>query len=158
MGVIFRPSQGLQHLQSQTTHRHTRKIWRIPKTMLKNQTHVQQKHSQAHHWQGRYIHQLQSGRQTRIYHGSSTISFLNDSLRLNTRRQVDGPGTKKIPICTQGKLTKTNQTIREPPTRHLLVWHSIWFILNTLCRKRRIYFWIQEQHRKRYHPTFRPLF
>ena len=39
--------------------------------------------------------------------------------------QVDGPGTKQIPICTQGQLTKINRTISEPPNRHLLVWYDI---------------------------------
>ena len=34
--------------------------------------------------------------------------------------QVDGPGTKQIPICTQGQLTKINRTISEQPNRHLL--------------------------------------
>ena len=56
MGGICRPSQGLQHLQSRTTHRHTRKIWCTPNTMLSNQTHIQKNHSQAHHWQGGNIH------------------------------------------------------------------------------------------------------
>ena len=56
MDGICIPSQGLQHLQSRTTHRNTRKIWCSPKTTLSNQMHVQQKHSQAHHWQGGDIH------------------------------------------------------------------------------------------------------
>ena len=30
MGGILRPSQGLRPLQSRTSHRHTRKIWRPP--------------------------------------------------------------------------------------------------------------------------------
>ena len=62
------------------------KIWRTPKTMIRNKTHVQQKHSQAHHWQGRDIHQLQSGCQTRIQHGPCTVYVLNDSFLRNPRR------------------------------------------------------------------------
>ena len=140
MGVIFRPSQGLQHLQLQTTHRHTRKIWRIPKTMLRNQMQVQQKHSQDHHRQGWDIHQLQSGCQTRRHHDPGTISVLNYGLRRNTIRRVDVPGTKQSQICMKGKLTKINRTISEPTTRQILVWNSIWYILHALFRQWNIFF------------------
>ena len=61
MGGILRPSQGLRHLQPFINRRHTGKIWCTPKTMISNQTHVQQKSSQAHHWQDWDIHWLQSG-------------------------------------------------------------------------------------------------
>ena len=98
MGDIRRPSQGLQYLQSRTSHCHTRKIWRPPKTTLRDQTHVRQKYSQAHHQKGGDIHRIQSGCQTRRQHGPGTISVMNDGLLRNTRRQVDGVGTKKIPI------------------------------------------------------------
>ena len=41
MGGILRPIQGLQQIQTCITHYHTGKIWRTPKTLLINQTHVQ---------------------------------------------------------------------------------------------------------------------
>ena len=128
-----------------------------PKTMLSNQNHLQQKHSQAHHWQGIYIHLLQSGCQTMIQHGPGTISVLNDGLCQNTIIQVDGPGTNQIPICTQGQLNKINWKISDPPTRYLLVWNSIPSIMHALCRRWRICFWIQDRHRKRDHPSFQSL-
>ena len=154
MGGIFRPSHGLWHLQSHITHRHTRKVWRTPKNMLSNQTHVQQNHSQAHHRQGREIHRIQSGCQINRHHGHGTITFPNYGLRRNTRRRVDGPGTKQSPICTHGEPTKIKRTISEPPTRNLFVWHAIWSILHALCRWWRILFLVQDQHRKRDHPPF----
>ena len=40
MGGIHRPSQGPWRLKSHVTYRHTRLIWRNPKTLLSNQTHV----------------------------------------------------------------------------------------------------------------------
>ena len=125
--------------------------------MLINQTHVQQKNSQAHHQKSRDIHQLQSGRQTRRNYTPGTIYVLNDGLRRNTRRLVDGPVTKKIPICLQGKLTNINRTISDPSTRHLLVWKDILYILHAIYIRWRICFWIQEWHRKRDHPPFQSL-
>ena len=135
MGGIHRPSQGIWYPQSCITHRHTRKIWRTPKNMSNNKMHVQKKHSQAHHWKDWYIHQLQRGCQTTIHHDPITISVLNDGLCQNTRRRVDGPATKQIPIFTQIQLTKINRTITEPQTRQLLVWHYIQYILHALCRR-----------------------
>ena len=116
MGGIRRPIQGLRHLQSLTTHYHTRKICRTPNTMLSNQTHVKQKHSQAHNQQGRYNHQLQSRFQKRRQHGPGNIYVLTCGLLWNTRIRVDGPGTKQIPIFAQGQLTNINQAISDPPT------------------------------------------
>ena len=106
---------------------------------LINQTHVRQNNNHAHHRQGGDIHWLQSGFQTRTQHGPGTIPVLNDGLLQNTRRRVDGPGTKQSPIFTQGKITKINRTISEPPTRNLLVWNAIWFILHALYRRRQFF-------------------
>ena len=64
---------------------------------------------------------------------------------------------KEIPIFMQGQLTKINQTISDPPNRHLLVWHTIWSILCDICSRWRICFWFQDQHQKRDHPPFRSL-
>ena len=128
-----------------------------PQTMLSNQTHVKKNCSQAHHCKYRDIHRLQSGCQTRRQHGPGTISVMNDGLLRNTRRQVDGVETKKIPIFTQRQLAKINQTISELPTWPFLVWHGILSILYALCKRWRICFWIQDQHRKRDHPPFQTL-
>ena len=157
MGGIHRPIQGLRHLQSRTTHCHTMKRWRPPKNTISDQTYVRQKYSQAHHRKGGDIHWIQSGCQTMTQYVPSTIYVLNDGLLRYTRRWVDGPQNKQSPICAQRQLTKINPTISEPSTRHLLVWNTIWSILHALCRLRRIYFRIQDWHRKKDHPTFQPL-
>ena len=138
MGGICRPSQGLWHLQSRTTHCHTRKIWRTPKTTLSDQPHVQQNHIQAHHQQGGDIYWIQSGCKTRRYNCPGTIYVLNHGLLWNNGRGVDDPRIKQSPICAQIQLTKINQKISEPPTSHLLIWNTIWLILHVLCRQRRI--------------------
>ena len=138
MGGICITIQGLWHLQSRTSHQHARKIWRPPKTTLSDQTHVRQKYIQTHHQKGGDIHRIKSGRQTRRQHEPGTISILNDWLRQNSRRWVDGPRTKQIPICVQRQLTKINRTIGKPPTRHLLVWNTFGSILHDLYRRRHI--------------------
>ena len=111
MGDICIPIQGLRHLQSCTTHPHNRKIWRTPKTLLSNQTLLQQKYSQAHHQQGGDIHGIQSGCQTRRQHVPGTIFVLRYGFGQNTRRWVDSHGTKQSPICTQGQLTRINRKL-----------------------------------------------
>ena len=97
-----------------------------PKTTLSNLTHVRQKYSEAHHWKGGDSHRIQIGCQTRRQHGPGTISILNYGLSQNTRRWVNGPRTKQIPICVQRQPTKINRTTSEPPTRHLLVWNNFY--------------------------------
>ena len=51
-----------------------------PRRRLSIKTHVLQKHSQAHHWQGGDIHRLKSDFQTRRKHSPGIISVLNDGL------------------------------------------------------------------------------
>ena len=157
MGFICRPSKVLQRIQSCTTRLHIGKIWRSPKTMLSNQTHVRQKRSQDHHGQDWDIHRLQSGCQTKRQHGPSTISFPYGGLCQNTRIQVNKPGTKKIPIFTQRQPTKINWKNSEPQTRQLYILHAFWYLLCALCRLGRICFWIQDQHLKINHPPLWPL-
>ena len=65
------------------------------------------------------------GVKSRRNHGPGTISVLNNGLLQNTRRQVNGPGTKLIPICTKIQITNINWTISEPQIRHFLVWNYI---------------------------------
>ena len=112
---------------------------------------------QAHHRQDWDIHWIQSGCQARIQHGPVTISVPSDGLWWDTRIQAVGPGIKQSSIFMQRQLTKINRTINDPPTRHLHIWHSLWYILYDLRRCQLICFWIQYQQRKRYHPPLRPL-
>ena len=157
MGVIIRPIKGLRRLQPCITHCHTSKMWRTPKTMLSHQTYVQQNLSQDHHQKDWDIHWLQSSYHERSHHVPSTIYVPNYGLCRDTRRWVDGPGINQSPVFTQRQLTKINRKISEPPTCQLHIWYSLWYILHPLCRWR-ITFYIQDQHRKRYHPPIQALF
>ena len=103
MGGIRRTIQGLWQLQSRITHRHTRNIWRTPKNMISNQTHIQQKNSQAYHWKGRQINWLQSGCKTRRQHGPSNISVLNNCLFRNTRSELTALGVSKAQFTRKEK-------------------------------------------------------
>ena len=149
--------QGLQRLQPCTTHRNTGKICHSPKTMLINRTHIQQNHIQDHHQKYWDIHWLQSGCQTRIHNGPIPISVPDSGLLQNTGILVGCPGTNKIPISTQRKLTKINWRTSDPPTRHLHIWIAFWSILHDLCIQRWISLWIQEWPQKRNDPPLRLL-
>ena len=125
--------------------------------MLSKKIYVGQKSSQYNHCQYWYIHWLQSGCQTSRHNGNGIISVLDDILFQDTGWRVNGPVINKIPICTQGQLTKINRTISEPPICQLLVSNSLRYILNALCRWRRICFWILDQNWKRDDHPLQPL-